>query len=586
MRSLLRLKPYLARVRGPYLAGLAVVVLASAAQMAAPWLVKAAVEALERGARREFVWTAAGALLLFAAMRGALVFGARTALLFASRRVEYDLRADLFSHLARLPARWLDRQRSGDLTSRLINDLEGVRMLVGIGAMSLASTGLTFLFSMAGMWLLDPRLALITLVPLGMVTAVTALSGPGLHRRSLAVQDQLSDLSARAQENFSGMRVVKAFAREEREIEAYRGACDEYRRRNLSLAWFRGSAWALMTLFMEGAILATLYFGGRGIIEGHFTKAELAAFTAYQLMLVWPMIAIGWVVNLAQRGAACLGRLTEILDLPAAPGVDGPDDRTPVAGALEIRDLTFAHDGQEGAPALRGVSFRVEPGSRVGIVGRTGSGKSTLLSLLVRDYEPPPGTIFLDGRDLVTIPVDRLRRHVAGVPQDVFLFSDSLRANIAFGAVGDAAPAVVEEAARISRIAADAERFPGRLDQVVGERGVTLSGGQKQRTALARAIARDPAVLLLDDALSAVDARTEREILGELGAWAKGRTSIIVTHRLAAILDCDLVVVLEDGRVAESGPPSELLRRGGAFARLAERQRIAEEIGADPGVAE
>lgn len=579
MRQLRRLLPYIGRVRTAYTWGIAIVVVGAAAQTVSPLLVKAAVEALEKGARRDFIFLVAGAVALAAVLRGLLIFGGRALLVTASRRIETDLRLDLFRHLERLPAAWFDRHRSGDVTSRIINDLEGVRMLAGVGVTTIANTGLTFVFSMAGMFVLDPWLALAALVPLILVTIVTAASGPALHRRSLAVQDQLSTISARAQENFSGIRVVKAFAQEDREIEAFRREGDAYRRRNLDLAVYRGGAWASMTLFMEGAILVTLWLGGERIIGGTFSKADLAAFTAYQFLLVWPMIAIGWVFSLAQRGAACMGRLTEILDEPPAPGA-GSADGAPFSGQIEARRLTFSY-GDGRPPALREVSFLFQPGWRVGIVGRTGSGKSSLGSLLTRTYEPPPGTLFIDGRDVTEIPTERLRRHIGAVPQDLFLFSDTLRQNIGFGAAGTPAPGSVEAAAKLSRIDQDAARFPDGLDQLVGERGVTLSGGQKQRTALARAAIREPSILVLDDALSSVDSGTEREILEGLRAFAKGRTTLLITHRMGPVLDCDHVLVMDEGRVAESGPPAELLRSGGLFTRMVERQRLADELGAE-----
>ncbi|HEY3226264.1 MAG TPA: ABC transporter ATP-binding protein [Planctomycetota bacterium] len=576
MRFFRRLVPYLAAYRGRYAAGLAAVVMASAAGMVSPLFIRRAIQELERGARREFIINTAIALILFAVVRALFVFIGRTVILAASRAVEFDLRSDLYRHLERLPARWYDRNRSGDVTSRLINDLEGVRMLAGIGIMALASTGLTFAFSMAGMCLIDLKLALISLVPLSLVSIVTAATGPAMHRKSLAVQDQLSVLSARAQENFTGARVVKSFAQEESEVDRFRTECVDYQRRNMSLARLRGLSFAGMTLFMEFAILATLYFGGRGIVQGTFSKPDLAAFTTFQFQLVWPMIAIGWVVALAQRGAACMGRLAEILDEPPAP--DGDGSAGPArAGRIEVRDLTFSYgDGRD--PALRGVSFAIEPGSRVAIVGATGSGKSTLAALLLKLYEPPPGTLFVDGRDITTIPASPLRRVVGSAPQDVFLFSDTLRANIAFGALDQPADGAVESAARLSRIAADAERFPDKLDQRIGERGVTLSGGQKQRVALARAAIRDPQILVLDDALSSIDAHTEQEVLSSLREFMKGRTSILITHRMAVALDSDWVIVLDGGKVAEQGPPGDLLGRPGLFAAMVDRQKLADEL--------
>jgi len=568
----------MAKYRGRFAAGLVAVLFAAGAGMVSPLFIRSAIEALERGARREFILNTALALVFFAVVRALFIFAGRTVLLTGSRAVEFDLRNDLYRHLERLPPRWFDRNRSGDITSRLINDLEGVRMLVGMGVMALASTGLTFAFSMAGMCLIDLKLALIALVPLSLVTIVTAATGPAMHRLSLAVQDQLSVLSSRAQENFTGARVVKSFAQEEEEVARFRRECVDYRRRNLSLARFRGFAFAGMTLFMEVAIVVTLYYGGKGIVEKTFSKPDLAAFTTFQFQLVWPMIAIGWVFAMAQRGAACMGRLAEILDEKPVPADEA--GTPPPAGRIEFRDLTFSYgDGRD--PALRGVSFTIEPGSRVAIVGATGSGKSTIASLLLKLYDAPPGTIFIDGRDLATVPAAPLRRALGAAPQDIFLFSDTLSANIAFGAVGEPARGAVESAAKLSRIAEDAVRFPDGLDQKIGERGVTLSGGQKQRVALARAAVRDPSILLLDDALSSVDAHTEREVLVSLKAFMKGRTSVLITHRMAVALDADRVVVLEGGQVVEQGAPAELVARAGVFAAMVERQKLAEALDSD-----
>jgi ATP-binding cassette subfamily B multidrug efflux pump len=586
LRNLRRLIPYLLAYKGRFAAGLFAALLAAGAGMVSPLFIRRAIEELEKGARREFIINTGIALVLFAVVRALFVFIGRTVILTASRAVEFDLRNDLYKHLERLPPKWFDRNRSGDITSRLINDLEGVRMLAGIGIMALASTGLTFAFSMVGMCLIDLKLALIALVPLSLVSIVTAATGPAMHRLSLAVQDQLSVLSARAQENFSGARVVKTFAQEDEEVARFRVECVEYRKRNISLARFRGLAFAGMTLFMELAIVVTLYFGGKGIVDGTFSKPDLAAFTTFQFQLVWPMIAIGWVIAMAQRGAACMGRLSEILDEPPAADADndmslalkgGEAIPSGPLGKIEFRDLTFSYgDGRE--PALRGVSFTIEAGGRVAIVGATGSGKSTLASLLLKLYDAPPGTIFIDGRDLSTIPAAPLRRALGAAPQDIFLFSDTLKANIAFGAVDESTDAAIDAAARLSRIAEDAARFPDGMNQRIGERGVTLSGGQKQRVALARAAVRDPAILLLDDALSSVDAHTEREVLVSLREFMKGRTSVLITHRMAVALDADRVVVLDAGRVVEQGTPAELVKRGGIFAAMVERQKLAEAL--------
>jgi ATP-binding cassette subfamily B protein len=571
MKQLARLWPYARRHAGAYALGLLLVVGATVCGVLVPLQVKTAIDRLETSPTRAFVWTAAAVIAALAVVRAALIASGRHLILRASRRVEFEFRNDVYQHLARLPAKFFDTHPTGEVTSRVINDLDGARMMIGIGIMASASTGLLLISSIVAMLALQPGLAAMCLAPLALISAVMALMGSKTHDLSLAVQDQLGLLSGRAQENFTGARVVRAFAQEEAETSRYRGLCDEYLHRNLRLARWRTGGWAAILILMEGALLVTLYAGGKGLVEGSFTKGELAAFVAYQFGLIWPMIAIGWVVNIVQRGVACLNRLADILD--ARPGPDASGMLTSsIQGAIEAKNLSFRYSDDR-PPALDGVSFRVEPGQRVAVVGRTGSGKSTLVGLLLRLYPAPPGTLFVDGRDVNAIPAAELRGAIGAVPQDLFLFSDTLRANVAFGGSED-----VDEAVRISRLEADLDQFPNGLDQVIGERGVTLSGGQKQRTALARALVRRPRILILDDALSSVDARTEQDIRERLSEFMKGRTSLIVTHRLSMTADADLILVLDEGRLAESGRHEDLIARKGLYAALWETQKAAEEL--------
>jgi ATP-binding cassette subfamily B protein len=573
-----RLWPYLRPYRRDYVLGLALVVLSSACGIAAPLLIREAIDRLERQATREAILLLAGAIVLFALVRGVLVLASRLLILGASRKIERDFRSDLFAHLETLPARYYDTHATGDLTSRAINDLEGVRLVIGLGLMWCCSTGLSLAASVTVMFLLKPALAALCLAPLVLITLSLFYTGSRVQALSLAMQDQLGVLSSRAQENFSGARVVRAFAREEGEAERFAAACAEYRSRCLRMALWRALSWALILLLAEAAIAVTLVAGGRMMMAGTFSKGDFAAFTVYEFILIWPMIAMGWILHIFQRGAACMGRLSEVLEEP--PAADGPAVRPldrPVEGRIEARGLTFSYAGDR-PPALVDLHLTIDPGQRVALVGRTGSGKSTLARLLLRLYPVPDGTVFVDGRDLNTIPAAEIRRATGAVPQDLFLFSDRLRENIAFGSPGGADDAAVERAAEAARLAPEVARFPGKYDTMIGERGVILSGGQKQRAALARALVRDPRILILDDALSSVDAQTEREILERLGEAARGRTTILITHRLSAAAGADRIFVLDGGRLVEEGRHEELVARGGLYASLWEGQKLEEEL--------
>ena len=579
MGHLRRLIPYLHRHRRSYFTGFFFVAIAVSCAVMIPQIFRWTLDALD-GDRtsRSIVLRGAGTIVALGLFRGVFMFIGRYFILSSSRRSECELRDDLYGKLTTLSASYYDRNPTGDLTSRAINDVEGVRAMLGPGILTLWSTGILFLTALVILLTRHPTLTALLLIPLGAITILMSFAGPIFRARSQAVQEQLGVVSARAQENFSGSRIVRAFVQEENETERFRKECDAYRGLSIRLARWRALTFVLIFALWELSIAVTLYFGGAAILEDTFTIGAMAEFVGYQLMLLWPMMAFGWVVTMVQRGLACLGRLAVIFDTrPETDDATAVESDGPIEGGIEARGLTFSY-ASDRPPALLDVSFRVKPGQKVAIVGPTGSGKSTLARLLLRLYPAPDGSLFVDGRDVNEIPLATLRGSIGAVPQDLFLFSDRLRENIAFGKPTGADDEEVRRAADTSRLSADLGQFPDGYDQVIGERGVTLSGGQRQRTALARAIVRNPRILILDDAFSSVDAHTEREIRDRLREFMKGRTSLVITHRLSMITDADWILVLDEGRLVEEGTHEDLAARGGLYSSLWESQRLVEEL--------
>jgi ATP-binding cassette subfamily B protein len=555
--------------------------LTTAFQLASPWVLKYAIDDLNLGVTREKLLFYAGLLLGISLVRGVFLFLMRRIIIGASRDIEYDMRNDFFARLEQLPLGYYQARRTGDLMSRATNDLNAVRMMIGPAIMYSTQTLLIFVVAIAVMSAIDFRLTIIALVPLPFVSVSVKYFGSAIHKRFEKIQAQLSDVSAVVQEALSGVRVVRAYRQEAHEEDRFRRSNLEYLERNRVLIRLQGAFYPSMTFFLGLGSLLVLWLGSRAVIRGEISLGEFVAFNGYLVMLAWPMIAFGWVTNILQRGFASWGRMLEIMrEEPAISdaAVTAAGGTARVDGAIEFRSLTFAYPGSD-RPVLRDIDLRIESGQTVAFVGGTGSGKSTLINLLPRLHEPPPGTVFVGGVDVREIPLERLRGAIGFVPQEPFLFSDTIAGNVSFSAPEPAAAlGPVRAAAAIARLDKDVEEFPRGYDTLVGERGITLSGGQKQRTALARALYSDPAILILDDALSAVDTYTEEEILLRLRGVMRQRTSIIVAHRVSTVREADQIFVLHDGRIAERGTHDELVKRNGLYAALHRKQLLEEEL--------
>src|SRR6266550_2693936 len=576
-----RLLAYVGRYRGAFIFGFFCIVSTTAISLAGPWVLKYAIDDLTKtGVTAAKLRFYGGAILGLAAVGGVFRFLQRRIVIGASRDIEFDLRNDFFARLQLFEPAYFHRNRTGDLMSRATNDLNAVRMMIGPAVMYLSNTVLTFIAVITVMLSLNRRLTLLSLIPLPILSVAVYYFGAVIHRRFDKIQEQLSNISAVTQEALAGVRVVRAYGQEAFETGRFRDANEEYVRRNRRLIRVQGAFFPIMGLLMGVGALLVLWLGSQEVIEGRMTVGELVAFNSYLMMLAWPMIAFGWVTNLLQRGTASWKRMLEVLG--AEPGITDAGasshiaSREQIRGDVEFRDLTFAYGR---ASVLRHISAALPAGTTTAIVGATGSGKSTLLNLLPRLNDPPPGTVFVDGIDVRDLPLAAVRGAIGFVPQEPFLFSATIAENIAFGVV-DGQREGVERAAHIARLDKDLSDFPKGYDTVVGERGITLSGGQKQRTAIARAVMTDPKILVLDDALSAVDTYTEEEILSRLSGVMRSRTTNIVSHRVSTVRTADQILVLDDGAIVERGTHNQLVAHNGLYAELYRKQLLEEELAA------
>jgi ATP-binding cassette subfamily B multidrug efflux pump len=583
MKPLLRLKPYLLRYKRTLLWGVVTVIASNLFTVVQPMFLGFAIDELKVGMDTHSAVTGdllrwAVIIVGFSVIAGVFTFLTRQTIIVVSRHIEFDLRNDLLSHLQSLSYSYFQNTPTGDLMAHATNDIGAVRNVVGPGIMYPTDTLLTFTMVLALMLAKDWQLTLLALIPLPFASLMVYQLGKQVHKKSLDRQAQFSLLTTRAQENLSGIRVIKSYVREEYEIGLFSKLSWDYLKKNLVLARIQSLMWPMMFVIIGCSIVITLYAGGVQVIKGELSIGSLSAFLAYLVMLIWPVIAFGWVINLLQQGAASMERLSKILDTtPEIKDTEGTvKSIRDIDGRIEFRGVKFTHKGAA-KPTLQNIDLTIERGMTVAIVGYTGSGKTSLINLIPRLYDISEGQLLIDGHDIKTIPLGVLRTHIGYVPQETFLFSDTLTENISYG-TDDGTPDDVQEAAEISQIAKDVVELPKQFDTMIGERGITLSGGQKQRTSIARALIRQPKILILDDCLSAVDTYTEEEILRRLRTFMKGRTSIIISHRISTVKEADLIVVVDKGEIVERGTHKELVARGGIYADLNEKQLLEREL--------
>ncbi|MGA2537439.1 MAG: ABC transporter ATP-binding protein [Terracidiphilus sp.] len=578
LRELRPLFGYMRRYRWGYLWGSLSCIATNAVWVFFPQVLKHAIDAMGRGVTRKQILIFAGELVAIALVKGIFLYSQRWILIGISREIEFDLRNDLFRHLEKQDTGFYQRYRTGDVMARLTNDLNAVRNLLGPALMYSANTVFFTVGALPFVLRISPWLTLVALAPMPIASILVQYFGTKIHDRFERIQASFSEISSQAQENYSGARLVRAFAREESQIGLFERLNQQYIARSLRLVQLMGMLWPTLEFILGVSMVITLLAGGHLVIAHRISVGDFVAFNTYMVMLIWPIIAVGWVVNLFQRGTASVKRIDELLQ--AEPAIDdrsadksiGPD--TLLNGDIEFRHLSFSY-GE--TPVLRDISLKVPAGSSLAIVGPTGCGKTTLVNLLSRLYEAPAGSLLIDGRAVRDYPLAVLRRNIGMVPQETFLFSDTIGENLAFGSP-DATEEETLMAAEAAHIRAEFEEFPQGYETMVGERGVTLSGGQKQRAAIARALVRRPAILILDDALASVDTYTEERILGGLGSYTATSTTILISHRVSTVRNADQIAVLDKGRIVELGRHDELLALDGYYSGLYQKQQLEEEL--------
>jgi len=578
VRDLRPLFGYMRRYRWAYLWGTLSCVCTNIVTVQFPRVLERAINELKTGTTRDHLLLLSALLVIIYIGRGLFLYGQRWILIGISRDIEFDLRNDLFRKLESQDTGFYQEYRTGDLMARMTNDLNAVRMLLGPGLMYSANTVFLSVFALVFMLHISPWLTLVALAPTPLASILVQYLGSRIHERFERIQASFSEISAQAQENYSGVRLIRAFAREEAQIGLFERLNRRYIGRALRLVQLMGMLWPTLEFILGVSMIITLLAGGHLVLAGRINVGQFVAFNTYMIMLIWPIIAVGWVVNIFERGTASVKRIDELLK--SEPAIDDRDADSSIPadfalqGEIEFRNLSFRY-GE--TPVLHNISLRIPAGSSLAIVGPTGSGKSTLANLIPRIYEAPEGSLTIDGRPVREYPLAVLRGNIGMVPQETFLFSETIRENVAFGAPHAAARELLE-AAEAAHIRQEFEEFPHGFETMVGERGVTLSGGQKQRSAIARALLRRPAILVLDDALASVDTYTEERILGGLRNYTATATTILISHRVSTLRNADQIAVLDHGRIVELGRHDELLALDGYYASLYRKQQLEEEL--------
>jgi len=578
LRDLRPLFAYMRRYRWGYVWGTLSCIATNAVWVFFPQVLKHAIDAMSHGVTRAQILIFAVELVAIATVKGVFLYAQRWILIGISREIEFDLRNDLFKHLEKQDSGFYQRYRTGDIMARMTNDLNAVRMLLGPALMYSANTVFFTVGAVFFVLRISPWLTLVALAPMPIASILVQYFGTRIHDRFERIQASFSEISSQAQENYSGARLVRAFAREESQIGLFETLNRQYIARSLRLVQLMGMLWPTLEFILGVSMVITLLAGGHLVLAHRISVGDFVAFNTYMVMLIWPIIAVGWVVNLFQRGTASVQRIDELLQAEPAINDSSADEtiaqETVLRGEIEFRHLNFSYGD---TAVLKDISLKIPAGSSLAIVGPTGSGKTTLVSLLSRLYEAPAGSLLIDGRPVRDYPLAALRRNIGMVPQETFLFSDTIRENLAFGAP-DASAEELLKAAEAAHIRVEFEEFPQGFETLVGERGLTLSGGQKQRAAIARALLRRPAILILDDALASVDTYTEERILGGLGSYTAESTTILISHRVSTVRNADQIAVLDHGRIVEIGRHDELLELDGYYAGLYQKQQLEEEL--------